>query len=191
MWSEGYDRLWQAHFIRDIGLPSLGGLDPVVWFGVFGAGTILLSIAVAHPLGKRLEHSSLQRLATTLFWLDASLLVSALVFGLAGLFWVALVAYFAVGLARNVAGPIFQTWLNRNVEESGVRATVLSITNQADAVGQWTGGPAIGLIGNVFSIRAALVAGSLCMAPALALYRRAARHGGEDTALEDLPALDD
>ena len=56
MWSEGYDRLWQAHFIRDIGLPSLGGLDPVVWFGVFGAGTILLSIAVAHPLGKRLEH---------------------------------------------------------------------------------------------------------------------------------------
>ena len=72
-----------------------------------------------------------------------------------------------------------------------MRATVLSITSQADAVGQWTGGPAIGLIGNVFSIRAALVAGSLCMAPALALYRRAARHGGEDTALEDLAALDD
>jgi len=191
MWSEGYDRLWQAHFIRDIGLPSLGGLDPVVWFGVFGAGTILLSIAVAHPLGKRLEHASLPRLATALFWLDASLLVSALVFGLAGLFWIALVAYFAVGLARNVSGPIFQTWLNRNVEESGVRATVLSITNQADAVGQWTGGPAIGLIGNVFSIRAALVAGSLCMAPALALYRRAARHGGEDTALEGLPALEE
>ena len=71
-----------------------------------------------------------------------------------------------------------------------MRATVLSITNQADAVGQWTGGPAIGLIGNVFSIRAALVAGSLCMAPALALYRRAARHGGEDTALEDLAALE-
>jgi len=179
MWSEGYDRLWQAHFIRDIGLPSLGGLDPVVWFGIFGAGTILLSIAVAHPLGKRLEHVELGTMATALFWLDASLLVSALVFGLAGQFWIALVAYFAVGLARNVANPIFQTWLNRNVEESGVRATVLSITNQADAVGQWTGGPAIGLIGNVFSIRAALVAGSLCMAPALALYRRAARHHGE------------
>ena len=104
MWSEGYDRLWQAHFIRDVGLPSLGGLDPVVWFGVFGAGTILLSIAVAHPLGKRLEHAGLETMARTLFWLDASLLVSALVFGLAGQFWLALVAYFAVGLARNVAG---------------------------------------------------------------------------------------
>jgi hypothetical protein len=28
------------------------------------------------------------------------------------------------------------------------------------------------------------------MAPALALYRGAARHGGEDTALEDLPVLE-
>ena len=99
MWSEGFDRLWQAHFIRDIGLPSLGGLDPVVWFGVFGAGTILLSIAVAQPLGKRLEHVGLGTMATALFWLDASLLVSALVFGLAGQFWLALAAYFAVGLA--------------------------------------------------------------------------------------------
>ena len=189
MWSEGYDRLWQAHFIRDIGLPSLGGLDPVVWFGVFGAGTILLSIAVAAPLGKRIEAAGLETMAKTLFWLDASLLVSALVFGLAGQFWLALAAYFAVGLARNVANPIFQTWLNRNVEESGVRATVLSITNQADAVGQWTGGPAIGLIGNVFSIRAALSAGALCMAPALAPVSQAARHHGEAPALESLPPV--
>ena len=33
--SEGLDRLWEAHFIRDVGLPELWGLDPVVWFGVF------------------------------------------------------------------------------------------------------------------------------------------------------------
>ena len=38
----------------------------------------------------------------------------------------------------------------------------------------------VGLIGNAFSIRAALAAGALCMAPALALYRRAARHGRLD-----------
>ena len=189
MWSEGFDRLWQAHFLRDVGLPSLGGLDPVVWFGVFGAGTILLSIALAAPLGRRIERAGLETMVRTLFWLDASLLASALAFGLAGQFWLALVAYFATGLARNVARPIFGTWLNRNIEESGVRATVLSITNQADAVGQWTGGPVIGLVGNAFSIRAALSAGALCMAPALALYRRAARHQGEAPALEALPPV--
>ncbi len=187
MWSESFDRLWQAHFIRDVGLPSLGGLDPVVWFGVFGASTILLAIAVAQPLGKRLEHAGLQTMATVLFWVDAALLAAALVFGLAGHFWLALAAYFAIGLGRNVSAPIFQAWLNRNIEDSGVRATVLSITGQADAVGQWTGGPALGVIGNVFSIRAALSVGAFCIAPALVLYRRAARHGGEAPELEALP----
>ena len=98
LWSEGFDRLWQAHFLTDIGLPTLGGLDPVVWFGVFGAGTILLSIAVAHPLGKRLERSGLETMATALFWHDASLLVSALIFGLAGQFWLALAAYAAYAI---------------------------------------------------------------------------------------------
>lgn len=118
-------------------------------------------------------------------WLDAILLVSAIGFGLAGQFWLAVVACLVIGTVRNVANPVFATWLNRNIEHSSVRATVLSITNQADAVGQWTGGPAIGVIGNVFSIRAALVAGGLCMAPALALYGRAIRHGGAEPELQD------
>jgi DHA3 family tetracycline resistance protein-like MFS transporter len=88
---------------------------------------------------------------------------------------------------RNLAEPIFTAWLNRSVEDSSVRATVLSITNQADAVGQWTGGPAIGVVGNVFSIRAALVTGGLCMAPALALFRTALRRQRADGE-EVLPA---
>jgi len=112
--------------------------------------------------------------------LDAVLLVGALVFGLVGVFWLAAVAYFATTLVRNVVGPIFSAWLNRSVDDSSVRATVLSIANQADAVGQWTGGPAVGAIGNVFGIRAALVAGSLCMAPALALFRTAMRRQPEE-----------
>ena len=51
MWSESYDRLWQAHLIEDIGLPSIGGLDPVVWFGILGVVGTLLSIAVAAAPG--------------------------------------------------------------------------------------------------------------------------------------------
>jgi MFS transporter, DHA3 family, tetracycline resistance protein len=108
-------------------------------------------------------------LVRTLFWLDAALLVSAVGVGLAGAFWLAVLAYFSARLMRSIAEPIFSTWLNRSVEDSSVRATVLSITNQADAVGQWTGGPAIGFVGSLLSIRAALVAGGMCMAPALLL----------------------
>ncbi len=55
MWSEGFDRLWQAHFIRDVGLPSLGGLDPSSGSASSAPAPSSSSIAVAHPLGKRLE----------------------------------------------------------------------------------------------------------------------------------------
>jgi MFS transporter, DHA3 family, tetracycline resistance protein len=186
MWSESYDRLWQAHVIRDVGLP--GDLEPVVWFGIFGIVGLLLAIAVAAPLGRRLADVPRAQLARTLFRLDLALLVSSLVFALAGSLWLAMLGSYSLFLARNLAGPIFSAWLNRSIEESSVRATVISITNQADAVGQWTGGPALGAVGNIFGIRAALAAGAACLVPALALYGRAIRHQGAEPALETLPA---
>ena len=63
---------------------------------------------------------------------------------------------------------------------------MLSIVSQSDAVGQWTGGPAIGAVGNVYGIRAALVVGSFLLTPALGLYARALRHGGAEPELEQL-----
>jgi DHA3 family tetracycline resistance protein-like MFS transporter len=187
MWSESYDRLWQAHLIRDVGLPRICDLDPVVWFGILGVIAIVLTMAVARPVGRRLEAASRETMARTLFWLDVAIMGGALVFALAGQLWVAIAGSYVVLVARNVADPVFTTWLNRNIDESAVRATVISITNQADAVGQWTGGPALGTVGSVFSIRAALVAGAACLAPALALYGRAIRRAGRESELENLP----
>ena len=66
-------------------------------------------------------------------------------------------------------------WMNQHLDPD-VRATVLSMIGQVDAVGQITGGPAIGAIGRVVSLPLAL---SLCgglLAPALAFIRRANRH---------------
>jgi len=89
-----------------------------------------------------------------------------------------------VNVARSLAMPLFTSWLNQSIENSSVRATVMSITSQADAVGQWTGGPAIGAIGNAFGIHAALVTGAFFLSPAVALYGRALRHGGREPELE-------
>jgi DHA3 family tetracycline resistance protein-like MFS transporter len=187
MWSESYDRLWQAHVIRDVGLPSVGGFEPIVWFGLFALVGLVLAIAVAQPLERRLSDVRPERLARTLFRLYVVLFASSLVFALAGSLWLAMLASFALYLARNLATPIFSAWLNRSIDESSVRATVISITNQADAVGQWTGGPALGAVGNVFGLRAALCAGAACLLPALGLFRRAIQHGGSEPALESLP----
>jgi DHA3 family tetracycline resistance protein-like MFS transporter len=189
MWSETFDRLWEAHFLENVGLPGIGELDPVVWFGILNAGSVVLAIALAVPLRKRLEHAGQARAARVLFGLDAFLFASALVFALAGSLWLAVGAFWATRVARNVAGPVFDTWVQRSIGETDARATVLSITNQADAVGQWTGGPFLGGLGNVFGIRAALGAGAFCMAPALWLYGRAARHDGRIEELEADPAV--
>jgi DHA3 family tetracycline resistance protein-like MFS transporter len=52
---------------------------------------------------------------------------------------------------------------------------VLSIAGQADAIGQVGGGPLLGAVGSVFSIRAALATSAFLIAPALGLYTRALR----------------
>ena len=182
MWSESYDRLWQAHLIEDIGLPSVAGLDPVVWFGILGIVGTLVSIVVAVPVGRRLQHGSTARVAHALTWLYASLAASSFVFALAGSLWLALLGSYGVFVTRQVSGPLFAAWLNRSIDDSAVRATTLSIVNQADAVGQWTGGPAIGALGTVSSIRVALVAATACLVPAVGFLRSATRRASAEPA---------
>jgi MFS transporter, DHA3 family, tetracycline resistance protein len=177
-WSEAYDRLGEAHVIRDVGLPSFAGLSFIVWFGVISAASLALSLLVARPANRRLEHAPRETVTRVLLVADLALIATVAVFGLAGAFWLALIAMLATNTIRGLVGPLFSSWLNQSITESSVRATVFSITSQADAIGQWTGGPAIGAVGNVYGIRAALVLGASLLSPAVALYARAARRGG-------------
>jgi MFS transporter, DHA3 family, tetracycline resistance protein len=90
-------------------------------------------------------------------------------------------------LARRITEPLYLTWLNRNIEDSSVRATVTSMVNQTGAVGEIAGGPGVGVVGTVVSLRAALVVAGALLTPAVALYGRALRHGGKEPELEELP----
>src|SRR2546430_729082 len=177
-WSEAYDRLGDAHILRDVGLPSFAGLSFVVWFGVISAASLGLSLLVARPANQRLEHACRHAVTRVLLVADIGLIASVAIFGLAGVFWLALVAMLVTNTIRSLVGPLFASWLNQSITESSVRATVMSIASQADAVGQWTGGPAIGAVGNAFGIRAALVLGASLLSPAVALYARAMRRDG-------------
>ena len=77
---------------------------------------------------------------------------------------------------------------NANVADSRVRATVLSMTNVFESAGEWGGGPALGGIGNVFGIRAAIAGSAAALVPALALYGRAIRYHGREPELAVDPA---
>ena len=188
MSTETLDRLWEAHFIRDVGLPTLFSLDPVVWFVLFSIPTVPLAFFGAGFLMKRFEGADSPRIVRVLLTLTAVMMAAQVAFGLAGGIAAAYFSLLVYRVARTLTYPLKMTWLNRQITDSSVRATVISISGQADAIGQAGGGPALGAIGNVWGIRAALVAGAAVLAPALGLYGRALRHGGREPELAELPA---
>jgi MFS transporter, DHA3 family, tetracycline resistance protein len=180
---EGFDRLWEAQFLLEVGVPGFWGLDQVVWFGVLAAGAIVLAIAVAKPVATRLSAAPPRRMAQGLLVFDAFRLVGLLAFAFAGAFALALASFWAARLARSLAAPVHDTWVNANVEDSTIRATVLSMTNVFESAGEWGGGPVLGGVGNVFGVRAAIAGSALALLPALGLYARAVRHHGREPAL--------
>lgn len=67
--------------------------------------------------------------------------------------------------------------IRQYIDDPQVRATMFSVSSQVDAIGQIGGGPVVGAIGNVVSVRAALVASALMLSPVLPLYSLAIRRG--------------
>ena len=185
--SEGFDRLSEAHFLRDIGVPSFVGFDPLWWFAVLSIGGTLLALFAANALVDRVTAVDVGPMARTLCGLTFLEIASGLLFAFTGAFAVAVLARWLLGLARTLVFPVYATWINRNVQDSSVRATVNSIANQADAIGETAGGPIVGVIGKAVSLPAALATSSLFLLPTFGLYARAARHDGHEPELAALP----
>ncbi len=188
MSSEGFDRLKEAHFLRDVGLPAVGHLSPVIWFGIFWLAGMVLNMAAIGSLIRRVEHGGRGIVARYLFGFTLLELAAMLLFALTGSTWLAIGGLLGVFFARNMAGPLYDTWLTEQITDSSVRATVFSISGQANAIGQAGGGPVLGVLGNVRGIRSALAAGALAIAPALGFYGRAITHSGREPGLAEAPA---
>ncbi|MDQ3856175.1 MAG: MFS transporter [Chloroflexota bacterium] len=175
MSSETYDRLWEVHFLRNFQpFPGGAGWSPIVWFGIIGVGGLVLSILTAEVAQRRLDTATHLGAVRVLLGIDLALLLSMVAFGLAGNFGVALAAYWLAYLLRRTNQPLFTAWLNQSLQPR-VRATVISLAGQVDAVGQIAGGPAFGLLATAAGTRSAMVAAGLVLAPAAWLYVRALR----------------
>ena len=112
-WSEGFDRLKELHLLDNVGLPDIGDLDNLVWFGILQAGGLLLSILVAAPLLSRLENLDLARPARPLFALYALLIVVALLFALAYSLWPAIAAFWSTMVVRQFISAPYRTLARR------------------------------------------------------------------------------
>ncbi|HEX6709571.1 MAG TPA: MFS transporter [Rubrobacter sp.] len=177
MSQEGFDRLNAKHFLDGVGLPSIGHLDPVVWFGTMDAGGLFLSYLAAGVVARNLDVSSPAVAARLLFALNAFTIAGMLAFALSNSFTLALGAIWFATLVRTVAGPVYLTWINEGLDP-GVRATVISMSGQAGALGEASAGPVIGVIGNVLGVRSALTITALLLSPTLLLYGREIQRGG-------------
>jgi MFS transporter, DHA3 family, tetracycline resistance protein len=178
LYSEGLDRLWTKHLLDQFTFPIVGSLQPVFWFGLVRITGLLLSTGATEIAVRNIDTNSQRGPARALYVITIFLLAAMFIFALSGSLWLALAAFVSIRVARNVINPVYTAWVNQRLDSS-VRATVISMSNQVDAVGQIGGGPIVGLIGNLISVRAALLTSSVILSPVLWLYHIAVKRTRE------------
>jgi len=180
LYSEGYDRLSEKHFIDNFNFPVLpwGGDSIVSWFALMRLASLPLTLGATEIIRRRKEALQSHTVVRLLQGIYAGIVVGLLIFAWTRNFYMAVLATLVVDTLRGTTHPVTSTWLNQFID-SKVRATVLSMISQVDAVGQMAGGPVVGVIGNLRSIRAALTGSAILLAPTVPLFGRTAKlHNG-------------
>ena len=181
--SEGWDRLAEAHLLLNFTFPQIGSLSfqPIVWLGAINLVGSLLAIGASEIARRRIKIARRDIMVKTITVLAALRIASTLLFALAGSFAWALVGRWSRSMFGSVEQPLYGAWVTQSID-SQVRATVLSMTSQINAVGQIAGGPIMGGIAKLVSVPAAIAVSGLVLAPVLPLYGRAHRQGEDHDA---------
>lgn len=182
--SETFDRLWELRILSGFSFPQAPDLPPIAWFGLISVTALLASIGLAEIARRRVETDSHVATARALLAMDAALLVGMAVFAVAQSFEMAVAAYLLARVMRRVTVPISTAWINQSLTPH-VRATVISMNAQTDAVGQIAGGPLLGALAVSAGTPAAMLAAAAFIAPSLLLYVRTIRLHGRDVIGDD------
>jgi DHA3 family tetracycline resistance protein-like MFS transporter len=169
--SMGFDNLWTVHMLENFTFPNFGNFEPVVWFGAFNIVVSVLGLAGMEIVRRRVDMSRQRVIVRVLSFLSGATAICMVIFGIAGNFWLAASAFCLSLILRTISVPLLKTWVNLNVE-SNVRATVLSMEEQFFSLGETVGGPALGALGSLVSLPAALVATGLARLPVAFLFLR-------------------
>ena len=176
LWSEGFDRLWGAFLISDIGFPRLGGLHPAMWFSLFACAAAAAGLGSTELARRRTERLGPDSVT-------GGLLVAIVAIGAATVAMAAGDAFALVGGlprdlgTRPVLDPLLSGWIITRIEPS-VRATALSAKDMFDSAGQIAAGLVIGVIGTLASLRIALLTSAAALASAAAAWQRRAAASG-------------
>lgn len=174
--TEGYDRLYTLHILENFSLPAIGQLGEIAWFGIIGIVSMVIGIVFTEYVLRKVDTKHFINIVRALIVIDAGLIAMVVVFALTRNFALLLIAFWMIAMLRGLHYPLATAWINQGLP-SKVRATIISMSSQSDAIGQVAGGPGIGFIGRSFGVRTALTLGGVILAPILLLYMRALRQG--------------
>ena len=190
MWSESFDRLWGAFLLRDISFPRLAGLHPAMWFSLFACAAAVLGLGATELAKRRTERLGPDSVVGALLVLTIAIGAAVVGMATAHAFAVVVAAYLVVSVLRPVLDPLLSGWMVGRIQPS-VRATALSAKDMFDSGGQILGGPVVGAIGTLASLRIALLAGAAALGPAAACIAAASRRIRPMRGLEEDQAKDD
>jgi DHA3 family tetracycline resistance protein-like MFS transporter len=190
MWSESFDRLWGAFLLRDISFPRLAGLHPAMWFSLFACAAAVLGLGATELAKRRTERLGPDSVVGALLVLTVAIGAAVVGMATAHAFAVVVAAYLVVSVLRPVLDPLLSGWMVGRIQPS-VRATALSAKDMFDSGGQILGGPVVGAIGTLASLRIALLAGAAALGPAAACIAAASRRIRPVRGLEEDQAKDD
>jgi DHA3 family tetracycline resistance protein-like MFS transporter len=173
LYSEAWDRLAQPYLLESFSFPNINGyeLSTIEWFGLLNLVFILVGIAANEIAKRRIDTSQAVSAIKALQWSYAGMVAAMAVFILSSNFYLAIGMMVIFNALRTINGPLENTWVNQQID-SRVRATVLSMNGQIDALGQLSGGPILGGIGRVLTLRAALWTSAATLATTLPLFQR-------------------
>jgi DHA3 family tetracycline resistance protein-like MFS transporter len=174
LYSEGIDRLTVKFLLDNFQLPVFFGSNQLSFFILMEVIGTVLYVFVIRFVEKRVDTSSPLAIGRAMLLATGLIVISILGFALAPTLILAVVCMIAIGLLRGVRGPLQTTWINQKLD-SRVRATIHSMFGQVDAIGQTVGGPIIGSLANLFSVKLAVAISSLLLSPALLFIQRANR----------------
>ncbi|MBR7839595.1 MFS transporter [Actinospica durhamensis] len=172
LWSESFDRLWGDFLLTDIRLPHLFGLPPAAWFSAISIVVSLLGLVSTQSAKRWTDHPDGRTTGRVLLVVTSLICIGVVAMAAARNFAPAITAYLCVQALRPVSAPLVTGWIVARVDPA-VRATVLSARDMFDSAGQIVGGPFIGWIGIISTIRTALYAGAIALLPAIALLTSA------------------
>ncbi len=165
-YSEGFDRLWTFKILDEMNRDNRGYL---LWFALISSGAVILTLIAIELVKRNFINKGVNPL-NPLIVINIVLSAGTALFAFTGNFILAMFMFWLIQSMRRSSEPLADALLNKNIEDSSIRATVISMRGQLDQTGQIIGGPIAGLIALYISTDYGILFSAVVIIPIPIIY---------------------